>query len=70
MKPEVLALLSPTLPLSFPSGYGMSGDLKCVLATWQQFLEEPLKMEGMLDLANIHQKVTLYPAVWHRARLC
>lgn len=57
MKSEVFALLSPTLPLSFPSGYGMSGDLKCVLATWQQFLEEPLKIEGMLDLAKIHQKV-------------
>lgn len=41
------------------SGYGMSGDLKCLLATWQQFLEEPLKMEGMLDLLNIHQKVPL-----------
>nr|XP_046230981.1 exonuclease mut-7 homolog [Scatophagus argus]XP_046230982.1 exonuclease mut-7 homolog [Scatophagus argus] len=38
-------------------GYGMSGDLKCVLATWQQFLEEPLKMEGMLDLLNVHQKI-------------
>lgn len=56
--------------LSFPSGYGMSGDLKCVLATWQQFLEEPLKVEGMLDLAHIHQKVTLYPAVLHRAQMC
>ncbi|XP_051268624.1 exonuclease mut-7 homolog [Dicentrarchus labrax] len=38
-------------------GYGMSGDLKCLLATWQQFLEEPLKMEGVLDLLNIHQKI-------------
>ncbi|XP_073334790.1 exonuclease mut-7 homolog [Pagrus major] len=38
-------------------GYGMSGDLKCVSATWQQFLEEPLKMEGILDLLNIHQKI-------------
>ncbi|KAM3600282.1 uncharacterized protein V6R79_020819 [Siganus canaliculatus] len=38
-------------------GYGMSGDLKCVLATWQQFLEEPLKMDGMLDLLNVHQKI-------------
>lgn len=38
-------------------GYGMSGDLKCLLATWHQLLEEPLKMEGMLDLLNIHQKI-------------
>ncbi|KAL7376218.1 hypothetical protein ABVT39_003585 [Epinephelus coioides] len=38
-------------------GYGMSGDLKCLLATWHQLLEEPLQMEGMLDLLNIHQKI-------------
>ncbi|XP_019128013.2 exonuclease mut-7 homolog [Larimichthys crocea] len=38
-------------------GYGMSGDLKCLLATWHQFLEEPLKMDGVLDLLNIHQKI-------------
>ncbi|KAM3874359.1 exonuclease mut-7 homolog [Diretmus argenteus] len=37
-------------------GYGMSGDLKCLLATWPQFSEEPLKMKGMLDLHIIHQK--------------
>lgn len=50
-------LLALTFLLSSRSGYGMSGDLKCLLATWHQFLEEPLKMEGMLDLLNIHQKV-------------
>ncbi|XP_031133903.1 exonuclease mut-7 homolog isoform X1 [Sander lucioperca] len=38
-------------------GYGMSGDLKCLLATWHQLLEEPLRMEGMLDLLNVHQKI-------------
>ncbi|XP_070780896.1 exonuclease mut-7 homolog [Enoplosus armatus] len=38
-------------------GYGMSGDLKCLMATWHQLLEEPLKMEGMLDLLSIHQKI-------------
>ncbi|XP_076614734.1 exonuclease mut-7 homolog isoform X2 [Chaetodon auriga] len=38
-------------------GYGMSGDLKCLLATWHQLLEDPLKMEGMLDLLNVHQKI-------------
>ncbi|XP_041666203.1 exonuclease mut-7 homolog isoform X2 [Cheilinus undulatus] len=37
--------------------YGMSGDIKCLLATWQQFKEEPLKMEAMLDLLNIHKKI-------------
>lgn len=37
----------------------MAGDLKCLLATWHQFLEKPLKMEGVLDLLSIHQKVTL-----------
>lgn len=38
-------------------GYGMSGDLKCLLATWHQLLEEPLKMEGMLDLLSVHQTI-------------
>ncbi|XP_061658259.1 exonuclease mut-7 homolog isoform X2 [Syngnathoides biaculeatus] len=38
-------------------GYGMAGDLKCLRSTWPQFVEEPLKMEGMLDLLNIHQKI-------------
>lgn len=36
----------------------MSGDVKCISATWQQFLEEPLTTEGMLDLAVVHQKVS------------
>ncbi|XP_068430228.1 exonuclease mut-7 homolog isoform X2 [Clinocottus analis] len=38
-------------------GYGMSGDLKSLIATWHQLLEEPLKMEAMLDLLNVHQKI-------------
>ncbi|XP_071322282.1 exonuclease mut-7 homolog isoform X2 [Trachinotus anak] len=38
-------------------GYGMTGDLKSLLATWHQFLQEPLKMEGVLDLLSIHQKI-------------
>ncbi|XP_068608966.1 exonuclease mut-7 homolog [Brachionichthys hirsutus] len=38
-------------------GYGMSGDNKCVLATWHQFIEEPLKLEGTFDLLNVHQKM-------------
>ncbi|XP_037340453.2 exonuclease mut-7 homolog isoform X2 [Pungitius pungitius] len=38
-------------------GYGMSGDVKCLIATWHQLLDEPLKMEAMLDLLNVHQKI-------------
>ncbi|XP_008298904.1 exonuclease mut-7 homolog [Stegastes partitus] len=38
-------------------GYGMSGDIKCLVATWHQLVEEPLKMEGLLDLLSIHQKI-------------
>ncbi|XP_005729352.1 exonuclease mut-7 homolog isoform X1 [Pundamilia nyererei] len=38
-------------------GYGMASDLKCLLATWPQLQEDPLKMEGMLDLLSIHKKI-------------
>ncbi|KAM4634374.1 exonuclease mut-7 homolog isoform 2-T2 [Polymixia lowei] len=38
-------------------GYGIAGDMKCLLATWPQFLQEPLKTEAVLDLASIHQKM-------------
>ncbi|KAM4527305.1 exonuclease mut-7 homolog [Odontesthes bonariensis] len=38
-------------------GYGMSGDLKSLLATWDQLSEEPLKMGGVLDLLGVHQKI-------------
>ncbi|XP_061555075.1 exonuclease mut-7 homolog isoform X2 [Phycodurus eques] len=38
-------------------GYGMAGDLKCLMSTWPQFVEEPLKIEGMLDLLNVHRKI-------------
>uniref|UniRef100_A0A3Q4N3B2 Exonuclease 3'-5' domain containing 3 n=1 Tax=Neolamprologus brichardi TaxID=32507 RepID=A0A3Q4N3B2_NEOBR len=38
-------------------GYGMAGDLKCLLATWPQLQEDPMKMEGMLDLLSIHKKI-------------
>lgn len=44
------------------SGYGMAGDLKCLLATWPQLQEDPLKMEGMLDLLSIHKKV-IFPFI-------
>ncbi|KAG9354167.1 hypothetical protein JZ751_012291 [Albula glossodonta] len=38
-------------------GYGMSGDLKSLLATWPQFTDEPLKVDGVLDLLNVHQQM-------------
>ncbi|XP_041741386.1 exonuclease mut-7 homolog [Coregonus clupeaformis] len=44
-------------PTVLKLGYGMAGDLKCLLATWSQFSEEPLKMEGVLDLLNVHQQM-------------
>ena len=37
----------------------MAGDLKSLLATWHQLSEEPLKMQGVLDLLGVHQKVIL-----------
>lgn len=37
--------------------YGMSGDLKCLFSTWQRLVDEPLKMKGVLDLLNVHQKI-------------
>lgn len=38
-------------------GYGMSGDLKSLVSTWPELKEEPLKMEGVLDLLHVHQEV-------------
>ena len=38
----------------------MSGDLKCIMATWRQFLEEPLEIQGMLDLVRVRQKVNSF----------
>ncbi|KAG7477303.1 hypothetical protein MATL_G00092920 [Megalops atlanticus] len=38
-------------------GYGMSGDLKSLLATWPQFPAEQLKMVGVLDLLMVHQQM-------------
>ncbi|XP_029548132.1 exonuclease mut-7 homolog isoform X1 [Salmo trutta] len=51
----IRSLFSATTVLKL--GYGMAGDLKCLLATWAQFSEEPLKMEGVLDLLNVHQQM-------------
>ncbi|XP_035246857.1 exonuclease mut-7 homolog isoform X1 [Anguilla anguilla] len=38
-------------------GYGMSGDLKSLLATWPQFSEQPLAVDGVLDLLSVHQQM-------------
>lgn len=53
-------LLSSTRLQLSPEGYSMSGDLRCVLATWPQLSEEPLVMQSVLDLVHVHQKVTLF----------
>lgn len=56
----VFVHLFPTLLHLSCKGYSMSGDLRCVLATWPQFSEEPLVTQGVLDLVNVHQKVLLF----------
>ncbi|XP_041098570.1 exonuclease mut-7 homolog isoform X2 [Polyodon spathula] len=38
-------------------GYGMAGDLSSLAATWPQFLEEPLKPAGILDLLSVHKQI-------------
>ncbi|XP_077479257.1 exonuclease mut-7 homolog [Stigmatopora argus] len=38
-------------------GYGMAGDLKCLVPNWPQLVEEPLKRDGMLDLLYVHRKI-------------
>uniref|UniRef100_A0A1A8QGR2 Exonuclease 3'-5' domain containing 3 n=1 Tax=Nothobranchius pienaari TaxID=704102 RepID=A0A1A8QGR2_9TELE len=38
-------------------GYGMAGDLRCLSANWPELSEEPLKMNGILDLLTVHQKI-------------
>ncbi|KAL1266933.1 hypothetical protein QQF64_002608 [Cirrhinus molitorella] len=38
-------------------GYGMSGDLRSLVSTWPELREEPMKMEGVLDLLHVHQEV-------------
>lgn len=40
-------------------GYGMSGDLRSLVSTWPELREEPMKMEGVLDLLHVHQEVLL-----------
>ncbi|KAJ8339012.1 hypothetical protein SKAU_G00357980 [Synaphobranchus kaupii] len=38
-------------------GYGMSCDLKNLLATWPQFTEQALSVDGVLDLLSVHQQM-------------
>ncbi|KAF4107973.1 exonuclease mut-7 homolog isoform X1 [Onychostoma macrolepis] len=38
-------------------GYGMSGDLRSLVSTWPELREEPMKMEGVLDLLHVHQEL-------------
>uniref|UniRef100_A0A8C1L352 Exonuclease 3'-5' domain containing 3 n=1 Tax=Cyprinus carpio TaxID=7962 RepID=A0A8C1L352_CYPCA len=38
-------------------GYGMSGDLRSLVSMWPELREEPMKMEGVLDLLHVHQKL-------------
>ncbi|XP_056593300.1 exonuclease mut-7 homolog [Triplophysa dalaica] len=38
-------------------GYGMSGDFKSLVSTWPELKEEPLKMEGVLELLHVHQEL-------------
>lgn len=38
-------------------GYGMSGDLRCLVATWPVLKEEPLEFKGVLDLLHVHQQL-------------
>uniref|UniRef100_A0A671MKG0 Exonuclease mut-7 homolog n=1 Tax=Sinocyclocheilus anshuiensis TaxID=1608454 RepID=A0A671MKG0_9TELE len=40
-------------------GYGMSGDLRSLVSTWPELREDPMKMEGVLDLLHVHQEVLL-----------
>ena len=48
------------MPLSsqyFYPAYDISGDLRCLSATWPQLLQEPLKVEGILDLKTVHEQI-------------
>lgn len=38
-------------------GYGMSGDLRSLVATWPELKEEPLEFKGVLDLLHVHQQL-------------
>ncbi|XP_027018201.1 exonuclease mut-7 homolog [Tachysurus fulvidraco] len=38
-------------------GYGMSGDLRSLVATWPELKEQPLEFKGVLDLLHVHQQL-------------
>ncbi|XP_060752171.1 exonuclease mut-7 homolog [Tachysurus vachellii] len=38
-------------------GYGMSGDLRSLVATWPELKEKPLEFKGVLDLLHVHQQL-------------
>ncbi|KAL4617371.1 hypothetical protein GN956_G21415, partial [Arapaima gigas] len=44
-------------PAILKLGYGMSADLKNLFTTWPDFRDEPLKMEGILDLLHVHKQM-------------
>ncbi|XP_048030390.1 exonuclease mut-7 homolog [Megalobrama amblycephala] len=48
-------------------GYGMSGDLRSLVSTWPELREEPMKMEGVLDLLHVHQELQ---RCWLRNKVC
>ncbi|KAI5620093.1 exonuclease mut-7-like, partial [Silurus asotus] len=51
----IRALLTDTRVLKL--GYGMSGDLRSLVATWPELKEEPLEFKGVLDLLHVHQQL-------------
>ncbi|KAF5890396.1 exonuclease mut-7, partial [Clarias magur] len=46
-----------TEPSVLKLGYGMSGDLRSLVATWPELKEEPLEFKGVLDLLHVHQQL-------------
>ncbi|XP_060764960.1 exonuclease mut-7 homolog isoform X2 [Neoarius graeffei] len=51
----IRTLLTDTSVLKL--GYGMSGDLRSLVATWPELKEEPLEFKGVLDLLHVHQQL-------------
>ncbi|XP_018609344.1 exonuclease mut-7 homolog isoform X2 [Scleropages formosus] len=44
-------------PTILKLGYGMSADLKSLFTTWPEFRDEPLKVDGILDLLHVHKQM-------------
>ncbi|KAM9820163.1 exonuclease mut-7 homolog [Neosynchiropus ocellatus] len=57
--PDVISLIQDLFsdPTVIKLGYGVAGDLKCLMATWRSVLEQPLKIMGLIDLLHIHKKI-------------